>query len=193
MRTLKNTIITEFAAREKKRNTIFDVSRQCIRHCSKAIAAIHRSDEETFTSCFNEAKKIIDNLASLIKNTEFQYHNFVNTAFQEYAECAIFSQIYKNKEIPLPKDLDISIEPYLLGCADAIGEIKRAVLDALCNKNIDEAQRLFKEMNTLYDLIIEVDVPDSMLSGFRHKRDVAHKLIENTREILTNAIIMQRK
>lgn len=83
--------------------------------------------------------------------------------------------------MPEPEEVGIPYEPYLLGLADAMGELRRAVLDFLRKGELKSAEELFSLMEGVYEFLVEFDYPDAVLPGMKRKQDVVRGLIERTR------------
>ena len=47
-------------------------------------------------------------------------------------------------------------------------------------------------MDTIYELLADLDYPDGMTSGLRRTTDVARSLIERSRSDLTTTVVQER-
>lgn len=83
--------------------------------------------------------------------------------------------------MPEPEEVGVPHEPYLLGLADAEGELRRAILDLLRKGELRQAEELFSLMERVYEFLVEFDYPDAILPGMKRKQDVVRGLIEKTR------------
>ena len=127
----------------------------------------------------------------MVKDTELEYHSFYITLQQEYTEAVEFLSVISDKE-PVSYDaLDVYPESYVLGLADMMGELSRYVLDCLRRGRRWDAEDIFSKMESLYEFLLVVDVPDSMLPGFRKKRDMARAQLEKIREIITLRTVLE--
>lgn len=122
---------------------------------------------------------------------ELLHSNMVDNNVQEYAEAIIMLTLIKNdlkiSKLPDPDKLGLSYTAYLLGLCDVIGEFRRCTLDALRNKDIQDAGKYLDSMEQLYEIIINLNYPDRVLP-LRRKQDVARALIEKTRGELVFAV-----
>jgi translin len=82
--------------------------------------------------------------------------------------------------------------PYLHGLGEAVGEMRRRMLDLLRAERIDEAEKMLEEMDRIVDLLAEIDYPDGMTSGLRRTTDVSRSLVERSRSDLTSTVIQER-
>ena len=125
------------------------------------------------------------------KYPEILHSTMVENYIQEYAEAIIMISMIQNNlnttKLPDPDKLGIPYTTYLLGLSDVIGELRRSTLDALRQKELDNAIQYLEAMEKLYDFIIDLNYPDRVLP-LRRKQDVARALIEKTRSELAFAV-----
>jgi translin len=112
----------------------------------------------------------------------------VQDAQKEYAEAASFAAITQEQPLPTADTLTIGWAAYLNGLAEAVGELRRYVLDQLRHGNFDECERFLQVMDDIYALLISVDFPDSITAGLRRTTDATRGILEKTRGDLTTAI-----
>ncbi|MDX1595738.1 MAG: RNA-binding protein, partial [Nitrosopumilaceae archaeon] len=72
-----------------------------------------------------------------------------------------------------------------LGLLDCIGELKRMLLDKIRNNDVKEAARIFDVMEELYDNLYEFSMYDKVVKESRRKIDVARKLVDDVRSVIT--------
>jgi translin len=127
------------------------------------------------------------------KHSEFvRQSNTLNVAYQEMAEAAnVLSLLKDEKFVPLDK-YKIPPQAYLTGLADTVGELRRAVLDALRKEKIQHAEQLLQFMEEILEGLQGFDFPNALIPDLRRKCDVARSLIERTRGDLTAAVGQSR-
>ncbi|HLZ64097.1 MAG TPA: hypothetical protein VKR06_44780, partial [Ktedonosporobacter sp.] len=89
-------------------------------------------------------------------------------------------------------ELAIGYAAYLNGLAEAVGELRRYVLDQLRRGNFDDCEVFLRYMDDVYALLITVDFPDAITSGLRRTTDATRGILEKTRGDLTAAISQAR-
>jgi len=94
--------------------------------------------------------------------------------------------------LPLPDDLGVHSVPYLKGLGEAVGELRRHLLDQLRAGDLADAEVTFRAMDTILGLLASLDYPDGMTSGLRRTTDVARALIERSRADLTTTVVQER-
>ena len=63
------------------------------------------------------------------------YAGYTQDALKEYAEAALVYALINNNNFPDPEDLLLEPATYLQGLAEAVGELRRRVLDMLLKDN----------------------------------------------------------
>ena len=168
------------------RDSIFEYSRISIRFSGSAIVELHRGNIEKAAMQIQNAERAIKNLENILrKRKELKCLGNVTVTNQEYAEAKIlYGIITKNKLLSL-KEVNVKIEPYLLGLLDFLGELRRRCLNFLKQGELTDAENMLKLMEGIYEDLYSID-HTRIISGFRHKMDTARKLIEITRGDVVN-------
>ncbi len=188
----------EVAAREAQRYLEFKnaareralpKSRTAIRYCANCIRATHRQEYETARGLLGQASMLLTEMAADLRDHyDIFYAGFVQDAQKEYAEAATFMALTQNRPLPLAPDLSIDWAPYLNGLGEAVGELRRYVLDQLRRSNIEQCEVFLRYMDDIYALLITIDFPDAITGGLRRTTDAARGILEKTRGDLTIAV-----
>ena len=117
---------------EINRETLIKETREVISLCSKSIILLHSNK-------ILEAGTLIDQSSLLIKNLKdhviFDLDRYLWPAEQEYVEAFILKEIVDRKPILSSYDsMNVSLNAYVTGLLDCIGEIKRMIYDCLEKK-----------------------------------------------------------
>lgn len=171
------------------REEALTVSRELIRNAANSIRATHRGDYEEA----NHLLMKVGNLASRFNpirdaHPSVYYGGYVEDALKEYVEASAVLAIAEQTVIPGPEDLNINPAPYLNGLAEVIGELRRAILDALRKNDFTRCEELLETMDDIYTILVTIDYPDAVTRGLRRSTDVARSILERTRGDLTLAI-----
>jgi translin len=81
---------------------------------------------------------------------------------------------------------------YLNGLGEAMGELRRAILDLIRAGSMSRAEELLQTMDAVYDVLVTVDYPDAITRGLRRRTDMVRGVLERTRGDLTMAVRQQR-
>jgi translin len=178
-----------FAAREKG----FSGSRQVTRDSANAIRALHRNEGDEASRLIQQAGALLDEVAETLSGHPDVLHaGFVWAAAKEYAEARITEALFKQEPVPGFSELGIDPVPYLNGLGEAVGEMRRRMLDLLRDGDLATAEKALEAMDEIVDLLASMDYPDGMTSGLRRTTDVARSLVERSRSDLTATVVQER-
>jgi translin len=178
-----------FALKHVARERALPKSRAAIRACANSIRASHRQEFEAAGVLLRQAAALLAEMSEDLRDhQDIYYAGFVQDAQKEYAEAATFTAIAQNRPIPLAPDLAIDWAPYLNGLGEAIGELRRYVLDQLRRGDYDRCESILQHMDDIYALLTTIDYPDAITSGLRRTTDAARGILEKTRGDLTIAV-----
>ena len=178
-----------FAARE----AAIAESRKAIRAAANGIRALHRSDWDTADALIAESGDRLESISdALAMNPELLGHAVVHDAAKEYAEARITQAVFTAATIPSFRDLGVDPVPYLHGLGEAVGEMRRRMLDLLRREMLAEAEDLLQQMDDIVDQLAQADYPDGMTNGLRRTTDVSRSLVERSRSDLTATVVQER-
>ncbi|MCA1832204.1 MAG: haloacid dehalogenase, partial [Actinobacteria bacterium] len=119
------------------------------------------------------------------------YAGFLQDAEKEYAEARLTAALIRGLDIPGPEDLNVGDAPYLNGMTEAIGELRRHVLDIMRHGDLERGEELLALMDDIYYVLIAMDYPDAITGGLRRSTDVARSIMERTRSDLSLTLVQQ--
>jgi len=178
-----NEFSTHLKQIESSREKLIKENREIIAYCSKAIILLHSNNINDATNLINNAFNLIKDLREFVISDLDRY---LWPAEQEYVEACILKEIVEKKPfISNHIDLDVSLNAYLTGLLDCIGEIKRMIYDNLRRNDFDTSLSLFTIMQSFYDYIYPFSFYDNIIPGVRKKLDVGKRIIEDVRITMT--------
>jgi translin len=167
-------------------------SRQAIRECANSIRATHRAEWELAQELMGAARRSLDDAqAAMEPFPDIYYAGFLQDAEKEYAEARSTYALITDGELPTPEELRIGDAPFLNGIAEAIGELRRHVLDIMRRGQLERGEQLLGAMDDIYYVLVSMDYPDAMTGGLRRTTDVARSIMERTRGDLSLTLIQQ--
>ncbi|HDH03516.1 MAG TPA: haloacid dehalogenase [Actinobacteria bacterium] len=178
----------KFTAREKAINN----GRNVIRSSANAIRSIHRGELDAARALMAEAHELLAESTAALEDHPDVNVGILADAAKEYAEARLTMALAHNEPLPLPAELGMRVAPYLKGLGEAVGELRRRLLDKLRSAELDEAERLLGVMDEVVDLLASLDYPDGMTGGLRRTTDVSRSLVERSRADLTTTIVQER-
>jgi len=187
--SIANKIRESFSAKDAAREKVLPLCRETIRHSGNAIRAIHRQE-------FDQAAKLLksarDRLAEVEPGIsgygELGYTGFVRDAQKEFAEASITLALVTGKPLPGPDELGIGGAAYLNGMGEAVGELRRYLLDSMRGGDLSRGEELLSAMDDIYNTLVTMDFPDAITGGLRRTTDMVRGVLERTRSDLTLAM-----
>jgi len=180
-------------ARHRVREQALEVSRQLIRHSANTIRAIHRGEFEKAKEMLEEGRSVAQQISSDLVNEMAIYEaGYVQDALKEYAEASITYAFLAGQPLPGPGDLEVDYPAYLNGLAEAMGELRRAILDLIRRGELEKGEELLGIMDEVYGILVTVDYPDAITRGLRRTTDMVRGVLERTRGDLTLTVRQQR-
>jgi len=186
LESIAEKIRASLAVKDAAREKVLPLCREVIRHCSLAIRAIHRQE-------FNQAEESLQaarNLLNEMKQAVAAYDELNNTGFirdaqKEFAEGSITLALITGKQLPAPDTLGIGDAAYLNGLGEAVGELRRYLLDSMRRNYLSQCEELLSAMDDIYSVLVTMDFPDAITSGLRRTTDMVRGVLEKTRSDLT--------
>ena len=74
---------------------------------------------------------------------------------------------------------------YLHGLGDAVGELRRYLLDSMRKGDLSRGEEFLAAMDDIYNILVTMDYPDALTGGLRRVTDMVRGVLERTRSDLT--------
>jgi translin len=174
--------------KEELREQVLPLARQLIRESAALIKNAHRKE---WDEAQNRRKVLLEAVSELkVKLTEapdLWFAGFVQDALKEVAEACIVYALLRDEPVPSPEDLGIDDAPYLNGLLEAMGELRRATLDAIRSEDLSTAEKFLDIMDEVYFEAMTFDQADAITQGARRRTDALRAILERTRSDITLA------
>jgi translin len=189
LESIADQIRLDFSAKDAAREKVLPLCRETIRHCSNAIRAVHRQE-------FNQAKDLLESARNLLdkakktvtSHSELNNSGFIRDAQKEYAEGSITLALVTGNQLPEPAKLGVEPAAYLNGMGEAVGELRRYLLDSVRKGDLSRGEELLSAMDDIYNTLVTMDFPDAITGGLRRTTDMVRGVLERTRSDLTLVI-----
>ena len=187
--SIAEKIRASFLAKDAARERALPLCREAIRHCSNAIRAMHRQEFDSAKSMLSSAQKLVGNAKqNLAVCSELQNPRFLLDAQKEFAEGSVTLALITRQKLPNPDELGVDYAAYLNGLGEAVGELRRYILDSLRKGDQSRGEELLQAMDDIYDALVTMDFPDAITGGLRRTTDMVRGVLERTRSDLTLVI-----
>ena len=193
LRLIADEARADFAETHQAREQALRLSREIIRNSANSIRATHRGE-------YDEARLLLSKLTGLVRemrdalrdHPSVYYAGYVEDAHKEYVEAHATLAFVRQSRLPTPGDLGVGPAPYLNGLADAVGELRRSILDALRREDLSQYENLLDVMDEVYSVLVSMDYPEAVTRGLRRSTDMVRGTLERTRGDLTVALRQSR-
>jgi len=182
-----------FSAKDAAREKALRLSREIIRYSANAIRAVHRQEKVNAEQLLVSAHALLRELANdvLQKHDDLVHAGFVHDAQKEFAEASTTLALVTGKPLPEPEVLGVSYPAYLNGLGEAVGELRRYLLDSLRRNDLSRCEELLAIMDDIYAVLITMDFPEGITYGLRRTSDAVRGILERTRGDLT--LVLRQK
>ncbi len=189
LNSIASNIRLDFQAKDAAREKALPLCREAIRYCSNAIRALHRQEFDKAKDSLLKARELISEAKNSISTcSELRNSGFLWNAQKEFAEGSITLALITKQGLPNPDELGVDYAAYLNGLGEAVGELRRYILDSLRKGDQSRGEELLQAMNDIYDVLVTIDFPDAITGGLRRTTDMFRAVLERTRSDLTLAI-----
>jgi translin len=177
-------------AKNEAREAGLSRCRDAIRNSANAIRAVHRGEFETARTLAGRAGTLLAEAKSALReHPDIRYAGFVHDSEKEYAEARItLAFISGESKLPTREELDVELAAYLNGLAEAVGELRRFLLDILRGGEVERCEDCLAVMDEVYGILVTFDYPDAMTGGLRRTTDNVRGILERTRGDLSLAV-----
>jgi len=190
--SIADQIRLSFSAKDAAREKALPLCREAIRHCSNAIRAVHRQEFDQAGELLQQARNLLDEAKQTVAAfNELSNTGFIRDAQKELAEGSITLALVTGNPLPDPGELNIDYAAYLNGLGEAVGELRRYLLDSMRRGDLSRGEELLEAMDDIYSVLVTMDFPDAITGGLRRTTDMVRGVLERTRSDLT-LIISQK-
>lgn len=181
-----------FSAKDAAREKALPLCRDAIRCCSQAIRAVHRQEFDQAAESLKSARDLLTEAEQAVAAyNELSNTGFIRDAQKEFAEGSILLALVTEKQVPSPEELGIEAAAYLNGLGEAVGELRRYLLDGMRRGDLSRSEELLLVMDDIYNVLVTMDFPDAITGGLRRTTDMVRGVLEKTRSDLT--LVMRQK
>jgi translin len=171
-----------FADKHDARERALPLCREALRHSANAIRAVHREEFGQADELIGRARDLILEAKEGLRDHQDIYHaGFVHDAQKEYVEACVTLAIIAGRPLPTPDGIGVELPAYLNGLGEAVGELRRHLLDKLRAGDLEHCEGILAAMDDVYGVLVTLDYPEAMTGGLRRTTDAVRGILERTR------------
>jgi len=190
--SIADHIRLSLSAKDSAREKALPLCRKVIRYCSQAIRAIHRQEFDQAKELLQSARNLLNEAGQAVAGySELSNTGFIRDAQKEFAEGSITLALVTGNRLPDPGELNIDSAAYLNGLGEAVGELRRYLLDSMRRGDLGRGEELLSAMDDIYSILVTMDFPDAITGGLRRTTDMVRGVLERSRSDLTLVIVQK--
>lgn len=172
---------SEIEVFDQSREKLIKISRDVLKLSKGAIYSLHRNDQKTAQKQLKDAKAIIDQMNSLVRqDLHLAMVGAYEEALEEFVEASCYFEFTTKKRLPSPKELNVDTEIYLPGLCDLVGELVRKAINSVIKDDAETALRIKDVVEELYAELMLFDFRNSPL---RKKFDAIKYSLEKLEDL----------
>ena len=189
LETSATHIRSYFIAEDEMREKTLHLCRQVTQYSARAIRAVHRQEQGKARQLLDSAHKLIQEInLNLSQHSELLHSGLVHDTQKEFAEGCITLALISERDLPEPETLGVSYAAYANGLGEAVGELRRYILDSLRRSDFSRCEELLTTMDDIHGVLMTMDFPEVVTHGLRRTSDATRSIIERTRGDVTIAL-----
>jgi translin len=178
-----------FVAKDEAREKALRLCREVIRHSASAIRSLHCQEQDKARQLLDSAHELIQDISrDLSSHGALLHSGFVHDAQKEFSEGCITLALIVKEPLPTPEVLGVDYAAYLNGLGEAVGELRRYLLDNVRRGDFSRCEELLAVMDDVYEVLVAMDFTEVITRGLRRTTDAIRGIIERTRGDLTVAL-----
>jgi len=156
--SIADQIRLSFSAKDTAREKVLPLCREVIRYCSNAILTMHRQEFDQAKGLLQSARNLLNQAEQAIADySELSSTGFIRDAQKEFAEGSITLALVTGNQPPTPNELGIDFTAYLNGLGEAVGELRRYLLDSMRKGDLSRGDELLSAMDDIYNILVTMD------------------------------------
>lgn len=180
------------ASLRERAQSMHEAREAALKHCrvlvqisARSIRHVHRHQFDEAERLLGEAKQVAALARETLKPFPELNTSYLHDSEKEMVEAAAVLAIVRGERYPTAEDLGAQIMSYLNGMGEAASEVRRFALDAMRHGEMEVAESILVQMETIYEDLITFDYADAMTGGLRRTCDGLRAVVERTRSDLT--------
>jgi len=181
-------VVNQLENYDLDREAVIKLTRRLNRAAGRGISKIVR--EESYEKYLNDCREIILEIEEIMETlAPVISWNTTISGTEEYCELEILHAVVNENPLPSPEVLHTPSWIWITALGDVVGELRRYMLSKIIQNDLEEAKIILTKIQDIYDTIVGLEFPKSLVSGLRHKIDVARTLVDRCESDFATAVI----
>ena len=182
LEAIMERVRADFAAKNVAREKALPLCREAIRYSANAIRAVHRNDFATARGACRQGRDAAGDGEGEPRRPPGHLPRWLRARLAEGVRRGVdHARADLGRQLPTPESLDVELPAYLNGMGEAVGELRRHLLDKLRSGDVEQCETWLRAMDEMYSVLVTVDYPDAMTGGLRRTTDSVRGILEKTR------------
>lgn len=191
MEDVLESVVLELDTLDKQRETVIQLTRKLNRTSGRGIARLVKGND--YSKELESSRQYVQDISKhMVQLAPITSWNITISGTEEYVEFELLHANLSNQGIPGPDQLQIPSYIWISGLGDTIGELRRIMLNAIIQDDMNKAKNILEKINELYSAIAGLEFSKSMVPNLRRKVDIARTLIERSESDFVNALVNKR-
>ena len=181
----------ELADKNTAREAALGRCRDAIRNSANAIRAVHRGEFETAKTLADKAGTLLAEAKQALRRPPRHPLRRLRARLREGVRRGADHagvHLRRSRSCRRREELDVELPAYLNGLGEAVGELRRYLLDILRAGEVERCEDCLTVMDEVYGILVTFDYPDAMTGGLRRTTDNVRGILERTRGDLSLAV-----
>src|SRR3989338_2690679 len=173
----------DYDARESERRQIISLSNVVLHDSKRVIFSLHRGGEQAAGQSLIEIEKILQQLEKKFSYNRLKHEGAYNAAVEEYVEAKMFANVLGGKKIDAIKGFSVSVDSYLGGICDLVGELVRLAVNRAAEGKFNEVEKYKVIANDIMAELVEFDMTGYLRTKYDQAKGHLRKIEQVAYEV----------
>ena len=173
----------DYDAHESERRQIISLSNIVLHDSKRVIFSLHRGDVVKAAGSLAEIEINIKQLEKKFGYSRLAKEGAYNAAVEEYVEAKMFANVLGGKKIDTVKSFSVSVDAYLGGICDLVGELVRLATNRAAEGKFNEVEKYKVIANDIMAELVEFDMTGYLRTKYDQAKGHLRKIEQVAYEV----------
>jgi len=174
---------SDYNDRENERRQIISLSNVILHDSKRIIFSLHRNDVQKAGSSLVEIESDLKQLEKKFGFSRLAKEGAHNAAVEEYVEAKMFFKVLAEEKIDAIKGFSVSVDSYLGGICDLVGELVRLATNRAAEGKFDEVEKYKVIANDIMAELVEFDMTGYLRTKYDQAKGHLRKIEQVAYEV----------